>query len=247
MDSNSDFKNSKSVAIIVIGDELLSGRVQDQNTPYLIKELSLLGIEIKSCILVPDVHAEIISALRYLETKVDLIFTSGGIGPTPDDITMESIATAFNVKLLTHPKLKSLIKNHFKNNCNETHFKMAQIPKGSLLIPTSNASYPQVKFRNILIFPGVPKFLVQKFQDIKPRLQRMKLPEFREIIVQADEIDITPVLQEAISRFPEIKLGSYPKFKADISRVQITLQHEECNYVKAVEYFLKEKLKPAIS
>jgi molybdenum cofactor synthesis domain-containing protein len=229
----------KTAAIIIIGDEILSGRVEDQNSPFLIKQLASQGVNVKYCLTIPD-DKEIIGriALEYSE-RVTWVFTSGGIGPTPDDITMESLAMGFNVPLITHAEIEERIKKLFGANCTPEHMRMARVPEGTMLLKTSSPHIPVLQFRNITIFPGVPEFLRTIFLLIKDRFQGIVNPVV-EINLTVEEGQITEYLEQTLQLFPDLKLGSYPCYLGDAVRVKIVMEHKDQEYLsKAREFFLE--------
>ncbi len=231
----------KTAAIIIIGDEILSGRFEDQNSPFLIKQLSSQGVNVKYCITIPD-DLEIISRIvREYSERVTWVFTSGGIGPTPDDITMESLALAFGVPLITHTEIKSRIKKMFGSNCTPEHLRMARVPEGTILLQTSRPHIPVLQFRNVTIFPGVPEFLKTIFLSIKNQFKGVVNPTI-EINLVADEGEITGYLQQTLAQFPDLKLGSYPCYESDGVKVKIVMEHCDQTYLSNAWAFFKEKV-----
>ncbi|MFH2130456.1 MAG: competence/damage-inducible protein A [bacterium] len=234
-------QQQNTAAIIIIGDEILSGRFEDQNSPFLIKQLASQGVCVKYCITIPD-DREIIAriALEY-SGRVDWVFTSGGIGPTPDDITMESLALAFKVPLINHPEIEERIRNMFGNRCTPEHLNMALVPEGTLLLKTSRPHIPVLQFRNITIFPGVPEFLRAIFLLIKDRFQGVINP-VAEINLAGDEGEITEYLEQTLLQFPDLKLGSYPCYLEDGVTVKIVMEHRDQEYLSNARTFLTEKV-----
>ena len=231
----------KTAAIIIIGDEILSGRFEDQNSPFLIKQLASQGVNVRYCLTIPD-DKEIISriVLEYSK-RVTWVFTSGGIGPTPDDITMESLALAFNVPIITHGELEGRIKKLFGANCTPEHMRMARVPEGTLLLKTSRPHIPVLQFRNITIFPGVPEFLKAIFLLIKDRFQGTVNP-VAEINLIVEEGKITEYLEQTLVQFPDLKLGSYPCYVGDVVRVKIVMEHKNQDYLSNAQEFFEGRV-----
>ena len=150
--------DQKTAVIIIIGDEILSGRVRDENSPFLLKELTEKGVIVTSCITIPDQASVIADTVRYYSTRATWVFTVGGIGPTPDDITMESIGLAFNLPLVTHPDLEVALKKLFGDRFRPEHLKMARVPEGAFLVSSEQTAISSIQFKNIIILPGVPEF-----------------------------------------------------------------------------------------
>src|SRR5262249_41203987 len=156
----------KTAAIIVIGNEILSGKSEDQNAGYLIKELYALGVALKRVVFIPDDVDDIIKAVRECSAQFDYVFTSGGIGPTHDDLTIASVARAFDRRLVRHPELESLIRGYFGDRVNETKLRLADVPEGSELVGGNIMSWPVLATENVYILPGVPDFFKRKFDAI---------------------------------------------------------------------------------
>lgn len=231
----------KTAGIVIIGDEILSGRFEDQNSPFLIRELSAQGVAVQYCLTIPDNRDIISRSIRDYAARVTWLFTSGGIGPTPDDITMESIALAFDVPLIMHEEIQERIKTMYGSRCTQEHLRMARVPEGTMLLPTERPSIPVLQFQNITIFPGVPEFLKTIFNLIKNRFQGINHP-VSELNLRADEGEITGFLQETLTKFPDLKLGSYPCYGKDGVRVKIVLEHENEENLFAAKAFLEQKV-----
>jgi len=198
-------------------------------------------VNVKYCLTIPD-EKEIISriALEY-SRQVTWVFTSGGIGPTPDDITMESLALGFKVPLITHTEIENRIKKMYGANCTPEHMRMARVPEGTMLLKTSRPHIPVLQFRNITIFPGVPEFLRAIFLLIKDRFQGVVNP-VAEINLVADEGEITEYLEQTLAQFPDLKLGSYPCYVGDAVKVKIVMEHKDQDYLSKARKFFKERV-----
>ncbi len=230
-----------TAGIVIIGDEILSGRYEDQNSPFLIKELTSQGVSVRYCLTIPDDKEIIAETILEYSRRVTWFFTSGGIGPTPDDITMESIALAFDVPLVTHTEIEERIKKMYGPRCTPGHLRMAQVPEGTLLLKTSRPTVPVLQFRNITIFPGVPEFLRAIFQLIKDRFKGIVNP-VTEINLVVDEGEITDFLEETLKSFPELKLGSYPCYTEDDVRVKIVMEHRDQGVLADAQAFILERV-----
>ncbi len=233
-------QQEKTAGIIIIGDEILSGRYEDQNSPFLIKQLASQGVSVRFCLTIPDDREIIAKNIREYSRNVTWLFTSGGIGPTPDDITMESIALAFDVPLITHDEISERIKKMYGPKCTPEHLRMAQVPEGTRLIKTSRPNIPVLQFRNITIFPGVPEFLRAIFLLVKDRFQGVVNP-VAEINLVVDEAEITGYLNETLKLFPDLKLGSYPCYTEEEVRVKIVMEHKDREILSHARAFFEEK------
>ena len=233
---------NNTAAIIVIGDELLSGRTPDVNTPFLIDQLSKVGIKVKFCLMIPD-DAKIIGRIvAEYSSLVKWVLISGGIGPTHDDITMESLASVFKVPLITHPELVTLLKKVYGQKCSPRHLKMAQVPEGTVLISTSRPNIPVIQFRNIFIFPGVPELMKTMFLLIKGSFKGDLCP-VKEIVLAIDEGEILDELDQTIMQFSGVKIGSYPALLEDGYSVRIVMEHESKTYLNETFDFFEGKVR----
>jgi len=227
---------SKTAAIVVIGDEILSGQIEDCNSFYFTKELRELGVTVKYMAIIPDDIEEIAETVRHVAHKYDFVFTSGGIGPTHDDVTIEGIARAFAVKIETDSKLEAMIREKFTDRSVASALKMAQVPEGSRLVWENGLTFPLIEFRNVFIFPGIPEYLQTKFQAIKERFREQPF-HLRKLFVRMMESDIAPLLEETLEKYSGVKIGSYPKIERDGHKIKITIESKDAGEVnKALDY-----------
>lgn len=232
---------NKTAGIFVIGDEILSGRTEDLNSPFLIKELNGKGVEVKYCFTLPDDPNTIAHfAMNYSE-DVSWVFTSGGIGPTPDDVTMVAFSLAFNVPLVSHTILARQIKKYYQEKCTPEHMKMAMVPEGTSLIQNAKTDLHALHFKNIYFLPGVPDFFTKVFLGIQDEFIGDLKPN-REIDLVTDEGWITGSLEQTLALFPEIKIGSYPSFSKGTQKVKIVLEHKDEGYLDKAFNSLYEKV-----
>ena len=201
--------STRTAGIIIIGDEILSGKIQDVNSYYLASELRKLGVNLMRISVIPD-NTEVIGneALEF-SGKHDFVFTSGGVGPTHDDVTMEGIARGFGSKLIRHPRLEEYFRVKYGDRLNQAVLKMAEVPEGSEIIDFNDMSFPLVMFRNIFIFPGIPEYLRNKFSLIKERF-RSSAFYLKRLFLNAKESDIAEILNTVVAENREVSFGSYP-------------------------------------
>jgi len=201
--------STRTAGIMIIGDEILSGKIQDVNSYYLASELRKLGVNLMRISVIPD-NTEVIGneALEF-SGKHDFVFTSGGVGPTHDDVTMEGIARGFGSKLIRHPRLEEYFRVKYGDRLNQAVLKMAEVPEGSDIIDFSDMSFPLVKYRNIFIFPGIPEYLRNKFSLIKERF-RSSAFYLRRLFLNANESDIAEILNTIVAESRDVSFGSYP-------------------------------------
>lgn len=215
-----------TAAIIIIGDEILTNKFQDENTPYLLKRCAELGISVQSVSIIPDILDRIADTVRSESQRCSYVFTTGGVGPTHDDITFEGIAKAFDTDLYRNPELSALIESYMEKPT-DAAYRMAEIPLESILIPTKRG-YPQVKVRNVFIFPGVPKLLRSKFEAIEHLLEGMTV--YRDTVeLEVRETLIAESLTLLDSQTPTVKIGSYPRFHESPSLIITLESSSECD------------------
>ncbi|OGW38948.1 MAG: hypothetical protein A2Y97_10965 [Nitrospirae bacterium RBG_13_39_12] len=212
----------KTAAIIIIGDEILSGKVQESNSFFIAKELRSHGINLCRISIIPDSTDEIAEDVRKYSEKFDYVFTSGGIGPTHDDITIESISKAFNVKPVINNTLKELLEKRHPNLSPE-QLKMAEVPEGAELVNDGTLSFPLIKFKNIFIFPGIPEFLRKKFFAIV-KLFNEPLILLKKVYLNEYESSIAPILSDILKKYKDIKIGSYPVVNNSEYTVMVTIE-----------------------
>ena len=211
-------KEIYSAAILVIGDEILSGRTQDTNSNYIAKKMEIIGINTTQIRVIPDEKNTIIESVNELRSKNDYLFTTGGIGPTHDDITAESIAEAFRVDLEVNKEAYDVLEKYYKkigSKFNDVRQRMAKIPKGAILIENSISAAPGFKIENVFVFAGIPKIMKSMLDDSVKHLRKGKLIHTISIKVDAVEGDIAPILKSLNDENENIKIGSYPFFNSN--------------------------------
>tara|TARA_B100001057_G_C22667119_1_gene878295 strand:+ start:31 stop:783 length:753 start_codon:yes stop_codon:yes gene_type:complete len=210
-------KENYSAAILVIGDEILSGRTQDTNSNFIAKEMEMIGIDTSQIMVIPDKKNIIIESVNELRIKNDYLFTTGGIGPTHDDITAESIAEAFKVDLEINSEAYDTLKKYYKkigSEFNDIRQRMARIPKGAILIENSISAAPGFKIENVFVFAGIPKIMKAMLGNSLKLLNKGKLIHTISVKVDAVEGDIAHVLKSLNDENKNIKIGSYPFFNS---------------------------------
>lgn len=231
----------KTAGIIIIGNEILSGKVTDINSPYLCQELRALGVEVQQIITIPDIPEIIGQTTVDFSERFSWVFTSGGIGPTHDDITVASIAKGFGTELFESPRIMQAIHNYHGDNMTAAHRRMAMIPEGSELIEYAEGRGPQLQFHNIFVFPGIPEYLKIRFSGIKERFRTTPIV-LKQIYLKADEGVIAESLDATQEAFPQLMLGSYPKVTGEDYDVKLTLECRDSAYLEQAFNFLYERL-----
>lgn len=221
----------KTAAIIVIGNEILSGKVADTNAAFLIGELRTLGVTLKRILVIPDEIEAIGDAVRACSQEFDVVFTSGGVGPTHDDITIEGIAHGLGLRVIRHPDLERLIRDHIPGELNAAHLKMAEVPEGAELIFGGQLNFPTVMLGNIFVLPGIPELLRDKFLAVRDRFA-VDPYHLRVVYLTALESSIAEFLNATLAAFPQLLLGSYPKLGNPEYSVRVTLESKNQDYLE---------------
>lgn len=215
-----------TAAILIIGDEILSGKTEEANAKFLISELRNLGVALRLITVIPDDVNQIGTTLADLAKRFTYVFTSGGVGPTHDDVTMLGICKAFGCQIHRHPEAEEALRKHFGDKIQETHLRMADVPEGSTFIMTPEMRWPILSYQNVYIFPGVPEFFRQKFLAIK---ERFRASEFylKLIFTKDDEFIIAEQLQQVANKYTQVSIGSYPVFNRDDYKVKVTIESKD--------------------
>jgi molybdenum cofactor synthesis domain-containing protein len=220
-----------TAGILIIGNEILSGKVVDTNSPYLCAELRALGVDVERIVTIPDVSETIAREVRALSEAYDWVFTSGGIGPTHDDLTMDAVAAAFDVTMVCSESIVARIARAQGKPVSESQLKMAMVPAGATLVDSGDLWFPAVIVNNVHVFPGVPQLLRKKFESIRERFRGVPFV-LRRVFVSRRESDIVPSLNELVAEFPELMLGSYPRLEDHGFQTLLTLESRDEHYVQ---------------
>lgn len=231
----------KSAAILIIGNEVLSGKVADQNGPYLTRELRALGVDVRRISIIPDEVPTIAEEVRRLAGAHDLVFTTGGVGPTHDDVTMAAVAEAFARPLVRHPALEAILRQHFGVDVTPAELRMAEIPEGGRLVGEGNLAFPVVAVQNVYIFPGIPETVRRKFARIREQFRDRPFI-LRRVFLRCEEGEIAEELRAVLDQFPALQLGSYPIVGEADHTVLLTLESLAGDEVERALGFLLERL-----
>jgi len=205
-----------TAAMMVIGDEILSGRTKDKNIGYIAEYLTNIGIDLREVRVVPDIEEEIVDALNALRHKYTYVFTTGGIGPTHDDITADCVAKAFGVALPHHPEAVAILQKRFgSTELNEARMRMTRIPEGGELILNKVSGAPGFRIGNVHVMAGIPSVMQAMMDEIAPTLKTSARMLSETIRADAREGDVGGPLGEIAKAHPETSIGSYPFFDQD--------------------------------
>ena len=240
-------KNTKvNAAILIIGNEILSGRTQDTNTSTLANWLNSIGVKVNEVRVVPDIEKKIVDTLNILRSENDYVFTTGGIGPTHDDITAQSVAKAFGLKYEVHKEAFKILEAYYKpGEFNEGRQKMVWMPSNAELILNPTSGAPGFSVKNVFCLPGVPSILKSMLGGLKNRIVGGQPIISHTISLKTVESEIASSLTKVQDNNKEVEIGSYPFFHAGKLGVSIVLRSEDqskidlCN-LQILE-FIKEK------
>jgi len=202
-----------TAAILVIGDEILSGRTKDKNIGYIAEYLTAIGVDLREVRVVADVEDDIVAALNALRHRYTYVFTTGGIGPTHDDITADSVAKAFGVPIDYDPRAVALLQQRFKGpDLNEARMRMTRIPQGADLVTNKVSLAPGFWIGNVIVMAGVPSIMQAMLDEVGPKLKTGRQMLSESIRADAREGDIGTELGELAKAHPDASFGSYPFF-----------------------------------
>lgn len=219
-----------TAGILVIGNEILSGKVVDTNSPFLAKELRELGVDLERILVIPDVVATIAREVRTMSDAYDHVFTSGGVGPTHDDLTMDGVAEAFGIPLAVNDVMAKRIERAQGKPPNESQLKMATLPASAQLIDAGDLWFPVIIVKNVHILPGIPELLKRKFLSVRERFRGVPF-ELKRVYLMPRESDIAEHLNATLRDFPELHMGSYPRTGEGTWSVLVTLESRDGDYL----------------
>ena len=229
----------RTAGIILIGNELLSGKVADANAVYLCRELRALGVDVRRIVVIPDEVERIAAEVAEFSTGFDVVFTSGGVGPTHDDVTIEGVARAFGVPVVRDPAMVAALESFLGGNLNPARLRMAEIPEGAHPMTADGLVFPAVVMHNVYVLPGVPELFRKKFEGLKELFRDVPF-HLASVFVNVGEGSLAEHLNRLLERHPDLLLGSYPEFSNPEYRVKITLESKDRAYMeRALEDFLQ--------
>ena len=227
---------------MAIGNELLSGKIRDQNVHYLAQELRALGVSLRLVLVVPDEVEAIVDAISLARSRADAVITTGGVGPTHDDVTIPAIAAAFGVDRVRDPKLERDIQAYYRGQANDDVLAMADLPRGAELLRPVDFFLPIISIGPVHVFPGEPGALRRLFDAWKETLRQAPFALAR-LERDADEGELSPPLRTQQSAFPTLQIGSYPRFDEGAPyRVLVTLEGKDPTEVRQASEQLAARL-----
>ena len=231
----------RTAAALIIGNEILSGKIVDTNTTLLARMLFDLGIELRRVLVCPDEIETIGKDLSELRTTHDFVFTSGGVGPTHDDVTIDGVAESFGRPVVRSVGTEKMIRDYHGDRTTEAHLRMANMPEGAEMIRSSNAPWPTVVIENVFVLPGVPEIFELKLADLRKRLDEGYEFHSQAVYTLCDEGEIAGLLERIAEQFPGVMVGSYVKWQAEDYRTKLTFDGSEPKSVaKAADMLVAE-------
>jgi molybdenum cofactor synthesis domain-containing protein len=228
--------NTVTAALVVIGEEILSGRTEDANIAYLAAYLTRIGILLREVRVVRDIEDEIVAAVNALRARYTYVFTTGGIGPTHDDVTTDAIAKAFGVEVVTDPEAVAAMRKRFsEQELTSARLRMARIPAGASLIDNAISRAPGYMIGNVIVMAGVPRIMQVMLDAVSPRLSKGRPMLARSVRVDAPEGDVAPGLAELQAAHPKVQIGSYPFFENKRLGTYVVLRSVDSGRLEAAE------------
>jgi molybdenum cofactor synthesis domain-containing protein len=224
-----------TAAVLIIGNEILSGRTQDVNLNHIAGKLTALGIRLMETRIVPDIEADIVDAARALSARWTYVFTTGGIGPTHDDITAESIAKAFGRPLVIHPEAAALLESRYgAGQVTPARLRMARAPEGASLIGNPVSAAPGFRIGNVFVMAGVPAIMRAMFDHLAPTLTTGPAILARSVACHLGESLLAEPLTQIQARHPDVDIGSYPWFRQGIFGVSLVSRGTDASLLDSV-------------
>lgn len=221
----------KRVGIVVLGDEVLGGEVRESNIAHLIPLLNGWGAEVVLCAILPDDVSTVVRHLRRYLEETDLLILTGGIGPTPDDITREAVARVAGVPLVVHPDARAALERYYGDRISESRLLMAQVPQGAELIPNPVSAAPGFHVARMAAFPGIPQLLHVMIDWVKPLVSGVRKSRVT-LYSGAPESSYAGIMREAMEAFPDVRVGSYPMLEGEY-RVRVVFRSDRLSRASA--------------
>ena len=235
--------NEFSACVIIIGNEILSGRTQDANLAYIGKRCDELGIRLTEARVIADDETTIIDTVNHYRANFDYVFTTGGIGPTHDDITSASVARAFAKKIIRHPDAVAVMDDYYDTGqLTEARLKMADVPEDAILIDNPVSAAPGFQLENVFVLPGVPVIMQAMFDGIADRLAGGEPMLTANVATNLGESMMAKELGLVQARYPAISIGSYPYFRKGKIGVNLVLRGTDADLLDAVKGALHEMI-----
>ncbi len=234
----------RTAAALVIGNEILSGKVADANVSELAKLLRALGIRLERVVMLPDDIEILAKEVRELSARFDVVFTSGGVGPTHDDVTVAAVARAFGLEVVEDPNLAALMRGVYGERITDAHLLMARIPVGSLLRGSQEVEWPTPVTHNVWMLPGIPDLFRLKLLTVRAWLRGPAPFLSRSLFLRLEEPVLKPLLDQVVALHPTVEIGSYPKWFDPTYRTLVTFDAADAEAAQAALEDLRARVTP---
>ncbi len=237
-----------TAALVVIGDEILSGRTEDKNIAQVARWLNGQGIRLLEVRVVPDREEAIVSAVNALRPSHDYVITTGGIGPTHDDITVDSIAAAFGVPVVVHPEARRVLEEYYRDRplgLTEARLRMARVPEGAELVPNPTSGAPGVKMDNVYILAGVPNIAAAMLEALDGKLEGGRPMVSVTVRAHTAESDVAALLKQVQDEHPGVSIGSYPFYRQGNFGADFVVRSDDGELANACAEELRRRLADA--
>jgi molybdenum cofactor synthesis domain-containing protein len=223
----------RTAAALIIGNELLTGKIADANVLALARALRSLGVQLRRVVMVLDEIDVIADEVRALSSTHSYLFTSGGVGPTHDDVTIDAVAQAFDTRVVMSPSMEQMLRDYYGEKLTEGHLLMARVPEGARLASSAKMPWPTVVMQNVWVLPGVPEIFQAKLGLIREELGADRPFVSHAVFTTLDEGTLKPMLDQVVGAHPDVEIGSYPRWSGLEYRTKLTFDGVEQGRVQA--------------
>ena len=224
---------ARSAAALIIGNEILSGKIADANLQVLARSLRDVAVRLDRVVIVPDELALISREVGELSASRDFVFTSGGVGPTHDDVTVDAVADAFRVPVVVAAQMEAVLRSYYGERLTAGHLRMARVPEGARLIQSPDVPWPSVVMRNVWILPGIPPIFALKMDAVRSELACGQCFVSRSLKTKLDEGALKPLLDRVVAAHPDVEIGSYPQWREPRYKTKLTFDSLEATRAEA--------------
>lgn len=233
------------ISIIIIGNEILSASVQDKNLAYMLGKLAAGSYPVDEVRIIRDDIPTIAETIRALSARSKIVISSGGVGPTHDDVTLEAYAAAYEQEMILHPRLEEMIRRYFGDDVKESALRMARVPANTELVDVGPKNWPLIKVDNCYVLPGLPEVFVPKFDHLLGTLPEVPAHYYGEVYTRMDESSFAGFLTDLQTRFPEVEIGSYPTWDRSEYSARVTFRGHHQEQVNAAHVAMSSHFKDA--
>ena len=224
---------ARTAALLVVGSEILSGKVAEANVAPLAVLLRSLGIALRRVVTVPDEIDVIAADVAVLAKSHDFVFTSGGVGPTHDDVTVEAVSKAFGRRVVSDEAMAEMIRSHYGPLCTDAHLLMARIPEGASRETTVEVRWPTIRIENVWLLPGIPEVFRMKLPVVASKIGAATAFVSLAVDTKMDEGALKPLIDAVVERFPDVDVGSYPRWNDPNVTTKLTFDGRDAERVRA--------------